>query len=386
MPDHANAGSRGKPRRRIMRAFKINEISAVDVPAQEGAVAVLMKRNDEPTKVRSSPQTDELSVEKGGAALTTASDGHAHLIALVGHGGDEINSGMTSWVDEHSHPWIRTIGDTIVISMASSQDGEAHVHELGELSKLAEEENKAAGDEPGKVGNKEDTMTDKTQNDAAAADKATIEELQKKLDRANQVGTLNDADTAHLATLKEDAQGDFLAKSADDRKAVVDELAKGAAEADPVVYTTMDGLDLRKSVGEAFVAMAKSNDTIRKENETLRTEREQDALEKRAETDLKHIPGDVKTRAAMLKAIDDIKDESVREAAHNALKAQDEALSKAFEAVGHGGTVVPGSPADELEQLAKAHQEKNPGVTYEAASAAVLKTERGANLYAKSVN
>ena len=43
-----NAGSRAGRKRRIMRALKINEISGVDVPAQESAVAVIMKRKGEP--------------------------------------------------------------------------------------------------------------------------------------------------------------------------------------------------------------------------------------------------------------------------------------------------------------------------------------------------
>jgi hypothetical protein len=39
----------GEPkRRRVMRAFKLGEISAVDNPAQQGAVATIMKRDEEP--------------------------------------------------------------------------------------------------------------------------------------------------------------------------------------------------------------------------------------------------------------------------------------------------------------------------------------------------
>ena len=151
------------------------------------------------------------------------------------------------------------------------------------------------------------------------------------------------------------------------------------------MYTTADGVALRKSAGEAFIAMAKSNDAIRKENDALRKQREQDALEKRAQDELAHLPGDLKTRAAMLKAIDGIEDEAQREAAQNALRAQNEAMSKAFETHGHGGQPEPGSPEEELDRLAKAQAEKD-GTPFAAAYAKVLVSNVGQELYAKTVN
>lgn len=438
-----NAGSRKRPRRRIMRAFKINEISAVDVPAQEGAVAVIMKRY---------PQTDD--IEKG-AALTTENAGNTHLLSLVGHGGDDINSGMTSWVDEHSHPWVRTEGGDIVIGAAPSSTGVVHTHDIAQMSKLDDvekrtftaeqrkqlaKEGKALPDgsfpivtkedlqnaistfgrasnkaqvarhikkraralkatdilptegvlanllknagKAGEVGTEEET----TMTETKKAAEPTVEDLQAQLARATTLAELSDAEKTHLATLKGDEAKAFLAKSAEDRKAEVEKVAKAAQDDDPVAYTTTDGIDIRKSAGEAFIAIAKSNDALRKDNVELRDAREQDALEKRAETELKHLPGDVKTRAAMLKAIDGIDDKAQREAAMNALKAQNEAMATAFTTAGHGGTPAPGSADDELDKLAKAHQEKNPKLTYEAAYAEVTKTERGGELYAKVIN
>ncbi len=362
-----------KPRR-IMRAFKINEISAVDVPAQEGAVALIMKRREGSVDVkiqdrRGVPTSEDLE-KNGGGALTTAEDGHAHLIALLGHAGDEMNSGSTTWVDEHTHPWIRTEAGDIIIGMASSEDGTPHNHELGELSKSEPKETTTMADDTKKL------------------DEATqaVEKLEKQLERANLVAALNDADKAHLETLKGDDAEAFLAKSVEDRKAVLDEITKRAKDDDPVVYTTSDGIELRKSHDPAFVAMAKSNDEIRKDNAALRETNENAALEKRAETELEFLPGDLDTRVAMLKAIDGIKDDAKRGAAMNALKAQNEAMSKAFETAGHGASPAPGSPDDELETLAKAYHEKHPDVTYEAAYDKVLKTDRGAELYNKSIN
>lgn len=60
----ANAGIILKGRKRIMRSFKLCEISAVDVPAQEGAVMTLMKRND------SAPQTGKDNPSKEESLMT----------------------------------------------------------------------------------------------------------------------------------------------------------------------------------------------------------------------------------------------------------------------------------------------------------------------------
>ncbi len=390
MSSHNNAGSHAGPKRRIMRTLKINEISAVDVPAQEGAVAVIMKRDDGVSAHSPASQTDTKTEKR--VWLTNSVEGHSHLVDEQNYDGQFKEGGETSWTQSegeeysHSHPWIRSVdGQTITIGEA---DG--HGHDVLETTVKANV-TEAAGETGNKVGIQEDDpMTDKNQT---ADDQPTVDELKKQLAHANQVAALNDAEKAHFEILKGDEADAFLAKSADERKAVVDDVAKRAADAaeaakgdDAVVYTTLDGIELRKSAGEAFIAMAKSNDALRKRLDESEDARAQDALEKRAETELTHIPGDVKTRTAMLKALDGIEDKGQREAAHNALKAQNEALSKAFDTAGHGSTPAPGSPDDELERLAKEHLDKNSDLTYEAAYDAVLKTGQGQELYNKSIN
>ena len=187
-------------------------------------------------------------------------------------------------------------------------------------------------------------------------------------------------------TLDEEAKKKFILKSADDRKAAIDAVTKAKTDSDPVEYTTTDGVEIRKSAGVAVITALKSNDELRKENVELRKQREQEELEKRAESELKYLPGDVKTRASMLKAIDSIEDEAQRKAAHNALKAQNAAMAEAFKTQGHGGgQSEPGSPEEELDKLAVAHAEKK-NVTKAVAYVEVLKTKQGQDLYAKSVN
>ncbi len=402
-------------KRKIMRALKIDEISGVDVPAQEGAVTVIMKR--------AKPEADE-AFEKM-SALTSPEDGHSHLVPLNGPpDGVELNSGETSYADGHTHPWVRMGGGEIVLGTATGGSGFPHIHRVAFMSKakLTAEEKQKLEDELGieapdgdddeekrgdkkpgkkpkrtmktmpadvagtKVG-KENPMTDIKKQAA----ETTVADLQAQLAHANAIGAMTDIEKAHFATLKGDDATAYLGKSVEDRtaiaKAASDKIKKAAIDDDPVEYTTLDGIELRKSAGAAFISMAKSNDDLRKRLDKSEGARVQDGLEKRAEEELAHLPGSTAERAALLKAVDGIEDEGQRTAALAALKAQNAAMGQTFETVGHiAATPVSGSPDAELEILAKAHQEANPGTTIEAAHSAVLQTTKGAELYAKSVN
>ena len=67
---------RRRSRRNRMNSFKINEVSGVDVPAQEGATVAIMKRADAPKPRR------ETRKDMGGLAdlLTSEEEGHQHGI------------------------------------------------------------------------------------------------------------------------------------------------------------------------------------------------------------------------------------------------------------------------------------------------------------------
>ena len=52
------------------------------------------------------------------------------------------------------------------------------------------------------------------------------------------------------------------------------------------------------------IAIAKSNDKLRKQNDKLMADAEQAGFEKRAEAELPHLPGDAKVRASLIKAIE----------------------------------------------------------------------------------
>lgn len=357
-------------------ALKIAEISGVDVPAQEGAKALIMKRHEpapaEPVVKGSKEDVhDERAKLAKAAALTSATDGHTHLLYTSGPDG-EWDAGTTSWHDDHSHPWVRMEDGSIVLG-----EVEGHTHEIAAMTKAVEKQPAGVA---GTNVEKEATMPNDTQKAAP-----TVEDLQKQLDRANAVAGLNDAEKAHLNSLAADKQDAFLAKSADDRKAELDAVAKAATDADPVVYTTMDGLELRKSAGAALIAMAKSNDTLRKQNDKLAADAADAAIRKRAEDELSHLPGDLDARVALLKSVEAIADETQRAAALSALKAQNTAMAGAFTTKGHQGTPVQKSAEAQLDDLAKKHAEEK-GVSFAKAYSAVLDTPKGQELYSQTLN
>ena len=366
------------PRKNVISSLKLNEISGVDSPAQEGARVVIMKRNDvsDPRQKLLFPQPGDAQKGYGDLAdlLTSETDGHQHGITVdrrddetsfdISYGkGPEDESG-------HYHPIARDAQGQYELGVVSGHTHTIDQEAMGRAVLALVTKHK--GDL---------TMPDK--NDPT---KETLETLTADLKTANAVIALKAVERQHFDTLDEDAKKKFLLKSSDDRKAAIEAVTKAKTDADPVEYTTADGVKIRKSAGVALITALRSNDDMRKENKELRKQREQESLEKRAEVELKYLPGEVKVRAALLKAVDSIEDETQRKAAHNALKAQNEAMAEAFKTRGHSsGQSEPGSPVDELDKLAKAHAKENK-VTEAVAYDEVLKTEQGQELYTKSVN
>ena len=373
------------PLKRIMREFRIDEVSGVDNPAQEGARVAIMKRaepkGDIPPDGSYSLTLDTSELENvvkseirkgmGDLAdlLTSEEEGHQHGIGVSRCDGEiAYYVSYASGPDDeagHSHPLARSDSGYVLGVVAG------HTHTTGQetisqaVLALVTKNDAAKGGE---------AMTEKTEN------QPTVEELQTQLARTQAVVALTGEERAHFEALPEEARTAFLAKSADDRKAEIGAVTKAAQDANPVVFTAADGTEFRKSDDPRAIAMAKRLDATEQENAALKARDEQTTLEKRAEAELPHLPGDVKTRAAMLKAIDGIEDEAQREAALGALKAQNEAMSKAFQTYGHGAQPEPGSPADQLDKLAKGYAEKNGG-TFEAAYMKVADTPEGQALY-----
>ena len=109
----------GKHRRRRYSKINLAEVSAVDVPAQPLALADFQKR--------------KLDVDVEKALLTSATEGHTHLLTDM-DGKGQLTNGSTSYEhvpgtdSMHSHPWVRTSGG-IVIGEAAG-----HTHTVAAMS------------------------------------------------------------------------------------------------------------------------------------------------------------------------------------------------------------------------------------------------------------
>jgi hypothetical protein len=375
----------GKVVKTVMRSFSMQEISAVDRPAQQGARATIMKRDD--------------TVEKAYAmAITTMTGGHSHLVMM---GGGDINrrAGDTSFVDGHSHPFLVTEAGDIVIGHAMghnhgveivSKAGDADATNLlpdsGKLADLLGKNDSAGRDQTAETtaAREDQSMTQQSNQaaDVTAVEKKFEEQiasLTKRAERAEALASLSDAHRAYAKSLvTSDEVDSFVASSETDRTSIV---AK-AAESNAVVYTSMDGTSYRKNDDGRLVKMAREMDEEKKKRMKMEQEAYKADLEKRA-AELAHIPGDLNARVALLKGIDSLQAEE-RAIAISALKAQNDRLGKSFQTIGTSSAPSADENLDPLDSLAS-DIAKRDGISFEKAYAKALNTVEGQKLYNRHV-
>lgn len=359
----------------------IVEISPVTTPAQEDALATIMK-------------SGAGKVDKAFRLLNSV-DGHSHLIE------DTDPGGQTSWeisegADEgHSHPYVKNADGTFTVG-----DAEGHKHRVlmakrytktspgdGAPDGMVPSANTAAG----ATGNGPGENTMPATNTAEPKDMAAkVDKLEKDLAKStalaehnDKLAKLNDAEKAHMGALPESARPAFLALEGDARKS---ELAK-AVDADPVILKSEDGTEYRKSDDPRLVKMAKQADEDRKVAKAEIAKREEMELQKRATSpDLEHYGAKPDVTAAMLKALDGIEDETTRKAAIDSLKASSSTNAAAFKTAGYRGGNEEDSddPMVKIDKLTAAYATKN-GTSIAKAMSEVLKTEEGKALHKQTL-
>jgi hypothetical protein len=381
-------------KRQIIKDMTVSEVSSVDRPAQKGARAVLLKRDS----------SENFSKR---ACMTTAVDGHQHTL-WDDRGNGELNAGETDYVEGHSHYWVRDASGNVIIGMARG-----HTHELGTIGK---------GDASMKITNRAELIAaiQKAQGEGDSVTVSTVKAIHKaainlnaedtlpadgplakakvpdtededmkalkaKMKRMEKRDALSTELRKHYDGLPDDAARDaFLEKDAAGQQV---ELEKSTGS-DPVVYTTLDGLDIRKSAGEPLIAALKSADAGRREAALEKAHRVNLELEKRAETELKSLGGTMTGKKALLKALDGIEDESLRKAAQEVLTSAAEIAGKGnlFEKRGSGAAapIEKGSAETQLEKMAQ-DRAKEKSISFEKAYDEMLNTEDGQKLYAKII-
>ena len=376
--------------KRIMRKLRIDEISWVDRPAQQPALATILKRNAEaPDELEVTSKNDTVDI------LTSAVDGHQHGIRVsVDECGVYTYVAYAAGADGVQHDHVLIIGDDGSVTMSENH---GHTHEIDQeafrrlLMRQTLNKDDGANTDPEvekvKQGDGETVVVkdgdpDMTEQEIAA--------LEARANRAEGVAALKADERVYFDTLDASAQDEFLAKSAEDKGK---EIAK-AAEATAVVYTDRQGREYTKADPARMIELAKENDANAEAAEKSAADAAEAELTKRAEG-LDFLPGDLDARKALLKSIDAIEDEGTRKSALAALKSKNAANASATETVGsaagsdvtksteigEGETIEKADAEAKLDSLAKAYQKANEGTSYAKAYDEVLKTSDGARLY-----
>ena len=358
-----------KKPRRYMEKFELGEISFCRTPAQEPALAAIMKSSDADfeTWMKSASIEELAALEKSGdlvTMMTSSEEGHQHGISISSYE-DEVyflvHYAGSEEGESHDHMIVMGPDGSFTVS-----ENRGHTHTVdSEAIRMTLLERVAKGDlnlpEDGPLsillkGKEKERVTVK-ENDMT--DEERIAKLEADLKKSNAIATMNDAQKSHYNGLDDTAKSAFIEKSVEDRQAEVDNVTKAREVADPVVYTAPDGTDFRKSDDPRLVQMAKDRDEDRKNLAKERARNEHARLEKAAESEYANLPGSVETRIALIKSAEGIEDEKQRDEALAALKAQSTRLGKSLETIGVAGQhdltkAADATSADaELNRLAK---------------------------------
>jgi hypothetical protein len=384
----------GKVVRTVMSKFRIDEISAVDRPAQVEAKAQILKRDKALAGGRNatlnsvpSPEEEKRRRQQYSKALThavtTATAGHAHIIVGMQAGADgvaEKRSGVTSFADGHSHSWVMDDAGNIVIA-----DEMGHTHGIailvqkneidqGTLAALDELTEQVASETAETIGDSGESMSDQNDKAVDPAVQAQIEQLTKRADRAEAVLALSADQFTFFKGLGSEAQEQFLSLDSEGRKA---EIAK-AQEADPVIYTSEDGEVFRKSDDQRLVKAVKQMDDERKRRKQMEERERMSGMRKRAEG--LRLPGDDEAKFLLVKAVSGLTEDE-QEKAFALLNANADRLAKALDTIGTSEQTVAEDPVQPIaDQIRKAHPELTPEQAYSKA----LMTPEGARALLES--
>lgn len=290
----------GKVVRARYTSFKMGELSAVDRPAQPGALATIRKRDDTIPAPRATATPSVVAIAVGKALVEKYVDeddgAHSFDEVLQANNFDEKIWPMTSALSQS----IRSImGDTAV----------------------------AMADRETKVTASVDQFLSAVRDLSPETEKRLVELISKKDDIMPTVAELvaaNPALKAHIDTIEGERDTAKAALTTEQSAHVDTKKALGEAT-DEVIK--VDGNDVKKSeVGAASFAVFKSLD------DRARTA----DVEKRVTTEFPNLVGTVAEKALVLKAVE-AADEATKKAALAILTAAEKTTTAAFKSLGHGG-------------------------------------------------
>jgi hypothetical protein len=365
--------------KRILHKFKLDEISGVDRMAQEGAKAVIMKRD---TSIAKGAFLDAVLVMEAQEAVRD-------LWYELWESEDAIHTAI--WNIQSNPQRYPNVEDAIIEALGEYSEKVQEQAAEAAATVPSKGVEKSASDDPAlksdhsegdddnhPLNPEEETMSKKPEEVTVESLTGDLQGVNVKLAKAESFGKLTDIEKGHYATLDVAGQDEFLKMDEGARANVLENLVK----ADPVIYTNSDGEEFRKSDDPRLVKMAKQADEDRKLAKADRDRAENLELAKRVEDELSNLPGEAPAKVALLKAIDGITDEASRTAINELLKAANTGVAAAFDT--HGTTdIAKGNAEEELDTLAKAHATEK-DISFADAYDAILKTDKGEALYNES--
>jgi len=294
------------PKLKIHKA-RIDELSAVDRPAQSGALVTIMKR------------ADPLSI-----AIQKA------LEENTGNGDQAVIDSIQSLLSKAASGGKQSDEDTMPTDNPADKDAAKKQKEFDDMKK-------------------------------------SLDSVSAQLKKAQALAELSDTEKEFYKSLDTDKQETFLSKSAGDRTQEV-EMIKAA---DPVVYTSDDGEVFRKSDNDKMVSMAKKYDEAIRMAKSEREAAEHVRFEKRASDEMPSIAGEQSAKVAFYKHIDGASEEvkgfaSAMVKAHNELMTK----AGTMQGTAAGSDDSGADAGEKLIKMAKAHAKEH-DVEYEAAYVAV---------------
>jgi hypothetical protein len=312
--------------------------------------------------------------------VTDEVEGHAHTVEIC-EDGDMWTSWATAEGAANGHQHAVALIDGAIQILADS--GHSHVLAAGQAGVVLVPTDAIAI--PVQASAK---SVSPTTNDVAAknaAPKSTPSAPLNKVDSTMKTIVLTEAQHAHYSKLASADAEAFIAKSASERDSEVQK----AKDADPIVYKTESGIEVRKSHGDVALMLAKQADEsaklVSKATEIANVEkalREHAEITKAATETLGNLAGTTETHVALMKAVRSISDEKVRGEVLTSLKAADDAAKSFAKAKGFGGSSPTGESPFAKFQAGLVEFAKSVNKSPVDATAQFLGTSTGAELYA----
>jgi len=364
------------PKRRKMVNFEIGEISAVDVPAQAGALRSLIKNDSTPADPieESSAMTDvaELSTKmakryidpsEGVVSFATVlaeeykEQAFWEQVKSVSPSIEALECSLrsiagTSDVDQGTKmTMMRNMVEDFMTVIRSQWSG-ADTYMMSALGKSTEEEENDMAAKTVEDLQKEVTALTKKLTEAEAtatksaaegakALEAKVAELEKSLgdltaerDELAVKAAMSPEERTYMQSMGADGRKAFMGMTPAERKKAM----KKSAEDDEIL--TVKGVSIRKSANpemfEFLKAQQEENVALAKSAADERELREMSEFTKRAETEFEHLPGTPIAKAKALKMLNDLPNEELS-AITKMLEAGEKAIKGAFTFTGHRG-------------------------------------------------